>query len=1011
VNLLARIATAGLLAGLITSLLNPFSTAFADAQSLPPPQSPYTIEGVGRLTVRADYTATEILSMRYKILMPAAIDQLNQQRMTYIEGMETLEIVEAFTEKADGRKIRVDPSSIVTRDGNVGISGIYARDLKERVVIFRDVDVGDTLVTTVKKERLRGVFPGQFIDENTFPRSMPITSMRLVVEAPKSLDLLVKASGPGLTDQIEESGSILRHVITLTPLPAVSEEDRAVSPIDRDPIVMVSTFRSYEQLGMAYAASALPKAAVTPEIAALADEITKDIEGKKEQAAAIDAWMKRNIRYVIVRDVVDIFPSDAATVLKNKQGVCRDKAILMSALLAAKGIPSELVLINYGNAYTFPEPPTLAVMSHAILYIPELDVYADPTIMHAGFGVLAPETYDKPVVRMSTDRATVARTPPMRPEDHTYHVHTVIDVATDGRVTGRTEETGSGMFGTSLRAIKDNVQALGAETAAQRRLQSLNTPGTGRFEIDNSAKAATEPAIITGSFHLNERLSLPAAGNGFIPYGMPLMVRPGGYLLGTRLLDRKSSFQCFAGRQTEDIEATFAPGLPMPVPNASRTIDNPAFTYRSNFKVEGRTLKMHREFTSRVAGQSCPPELEAQIAADMNLVVRNMGNVFEFRGVVASSEPAKARPSIDVARAVPADQKRRIDFLYWLEPDCSSSELPVVRIIEQPKNGKLLIENGAGFTNFPQSNPRFECNKRKSDGVLVVYQPNATYIGPDWITVEVINPSGHSFKRRYVIDVKALSSADDQRACLNRNVIADTAIESCGRIISSGELNGYDLAKIYASRGDAWRMKNDYEKAIADYTEVIRLEPKDATPYNHRGALLTEKGNLDGALADLTEAIRLAPDYPDPRSNRAHLRFLKGDVDGAIADLNEAIRLNPKFVIAYNNRGNAWIAKADFDRAIADYDEAIRLNPKYVFAYNGRGNAWRDKGDLDRAIADYTEALRLEPRYANAYTNRGITYEKLGRRSEAIDDYRKAISIMPSSQQGIDGLRRLGATS
>jgi hypothetical protein len=37
--------------------------------------------------------------------------------------------------------------------------------------------------------------------------------------------------------------------------------------------------------------------------------------------------------------------------------------------------------------------------------------------------------------------------------------------------------------------------------------------------------------------------------------------------------------------------------------------------------------------------------------------------------------------------------------------------------------------------------PRFECNKRKSDGVLVVYQPNARYIGPDWITVEVINPS------------------------------------------------------------------------------------------------------------------------------------------------------------------------------------------------------------------------------------------------------------------------------
>jgi hypothetical protein len=112
----------------------------------------------------------------------------------------------------------------------------------------------------------------------------------------------------------------------------------------------------------------------------------------------------------------------------------------------------------------------------------------------------------------------------------------------------------------------------------------------------------------------------------------------------------------------------------------SRTITNPAFTYRSSYTVEGRTLKMHREFISRVSGQTCPAELETQITEDIKLVALNMNNVFNFGGV-ASAAPAKqpqvveaprAAPSAapkqpqtqEATRVVPSDQKRRIDFIY-----------------------------------------------------------------------------------------------------------------------------------------------------------------------------------------------------------------------------------------------------------------------------------------------------------------------------------------------------------
>jgi hypothetical protein len=87
---------------------------------------------------------------------------------------------------------------------------------------------------------------------------------------------------------------------------------------------------------------------------------------------------------------------------------------------------------------------------------------------------------------------------------------------------------------------------------------------------------------------------------------MPLVAWPGTFLLGDRLSGRQSPFVCYAGRETEDIEVSFDPALPMPVPFPPVTIDNPIFAFRANVTIEGRTLKSHREFVSKVEHQVCP---------------------------------------------------------------------------------------------------------------------------------------------------------------------------------------------------------------------------------------------------------------------------------------------------------------------------------------------------------------------------------------------------------------------
>ena len=78
---------------------------------------------------------------------------------------------------------------------------------------------------------------------------------------------------------------------------------------------------------------------------------------------------------------------------------------------------------------------------------------------------------------------------------------------------------------------------------------------------------------------------------------------------------------------------------------------------------------------------------------------------------------------VELSRVVASGQKLRLEFLYAIQPDCSSTGQTIVRIVEEPQRGTLTVEYGQGFTNFPKGNQRYECNMRKSDGTLVFYEP------------------------------------------------------------------------------------------------------------------------------------------------------------------------------------------------------------------------------------------------------------------------------------------------
>jgi tetratricopeptide (TPR) repeat protein len=109
------------------------------------------------------------------------------------------------------------------------------------------------------------------------------------------------------------------------------------------------------------------------------------------------------------------------------------------------------------------------------------------------------------------------------------------------------------------------------------------------------------------------------------------------------------------------------------------------------------------------------------------------------------------------------------------------------------------------------------------------------------------------------------------------------------------------------ARGNAHEYRKQYDQAIFDFSEALLLKPSRhmaAELYGQRGGEYVLKEDFERAMADAEEAIRLAPNYFRGYQTRARLFMHRSQFDRAMADINRAIQLQPDFSGLYVNRGN-----------------------------------------------------------------------------------------------------------
>ncbi len=165
----------------------------------------------------------------------------------------------------------------------------------------------------------------------------------------------------------------------------------------------------------------------------------------------------------------------------------------------------------------------------------------------------------------------------------------------------------------------------------------------------------------------------------------------------------------------------------------------------------------------------------------------------------------------------------------------------------------------------------------------------------------------------------------------------DKVTADCSALIDNEKTAKADRTKALAARAAVFARKDQLDRAIADYGEVLRLEPQ-ADIYNSRGELWWKRGDRPKALSDFAAAIKLNPDHPSAKGNYKRLA-------------QELERLGELMAVAGKPGFNCSTAKRPVEKAICASPDLANLD-RQINAVNSKvvHDAMADSPRAGRAL-------------------------------------------------------------
>jgi len=332
-----------------------------------------------------------------------------------------------------------------------------------------------------------------------------------------------KTLGAGVSAKHEptSAGRVLyrfeaKHVSRVTPEPGMPGWSEVAATLH------VSTYRTWEDVGRYYWNLIRDQLVPDESIHRAANEALTGVDRKDTRAVvrALYEYVVKNTRYVALEFGIHGYkPYRVDRVLARRFGDCKDKASLLHALLEVAGVDSRIVLLRMRQLGSIPpEPASLAVFNHAIVYVPALDWYLDGTAEFHGATELPISDRRASVLVVEPDgKSRFTVTPEARPEDNVTDVQ--LDLAL--RPGGAAEVKGeSRVRGSSAPEYRRSYQSAATRRTTFEQGWAQTFPGLSVDKVSIS-----DPNKLDQDVALDYELSIPryAEVGGdtlrFLPFG------------------------------------------------------------------------------------------------------------------------------------------------------------------------------------------------------------------------------------------------------------------------------------------------------------------------------------------------------------------------------------------------------------------------------------------------------------------------------------------------------------
>jgi hypothetical protein len=234
------------------------------------------------------------------------------------------------------------------------------------------------------------------------------------------------------------------------------------------------SYASYPELAAAVRQRMDGKAESSPELGALARELTAGRRDPRARTLALADWVRTHIRYVSSRLRFDgAAPRAATAVLAQRSGNDEEIVVLLQALLAESGIASTAALIRREGRDALPDTAMPAAFDHMLVYVPGLGLYLDPAADSIAAGYLPPSLLGKPVLLAS---GGFAMTPMTQPQS--VSMRATVDIRRDGNGSISLDRTYAGALAEPVRKAVRDAPPL-RDQFLRRMLPGLAPQGSG----------------------------------------------------------------------------------------------------------------------------------------------------------------------------------------------------------------------------------------------------------------------------------------------------------------------------------------------------------------------------------------------------------------------------------------------------------------------------------------------------------------------------------------------------